>query len=123
MQCCGDPFKVGDYIDWWATNSWKPTIPIDAEEIDFCYESHSPNWSSYVELKGKIDNIKLLYLQYSTCSDLSTESLAVDGTLINTDKAVKWVDDMGNLRFEGYIIDIVDAEIRAATKDEIFGNA
>jgi hypothetical protein len=42
MQCCGDPFKIGDSIDWlvykWSGNS------LDTEDsligIDFIYDAH-----------------------------------------------------------------------------------
>ena len=54
MQCCGEPFEVGDDVQWTA-EKWTfgdPGIP-GLNEVDFYYENHSDEEISVINGKVK----------------------------------------------------------------------
>lgn len=63
MQCCGDPFTIGDCVEWpvCLPNVFKTSVDIG--RIDYYYEAHGSSASLY-RLKGRVVKIQGLYEKF-----------------------------------------------------------
>lgn len=67
MQCCGMPFKTGDYIEWTVVKKeevnevWDKFYP---EPIEYYYENHADAQMKIPVLKGIVGNIYANFFRY-----------------------------------------------------------
>ena len=64
MECCGNPFKVGDKIKWLVTESEGLRLPIDVGRVNYIYEAHSSELEKLYMFEGAVTEISILYVKY-----------------------------------------------------------
>jgi hypothetical protein len=115
IQCCGEPFKIGDNIKWSVTK-WMKDLEAPLTDIDYCYENHGGNGKPLFELTGLVKKIKALYYKHETRIDpknnceigyriyeKTVEIVAADG----------WEKDIDGLKFGDYVVVLQDYSIRS----------
>lgn len=120
MQCCGTPFSTGGTVSWLVCTGEGVRLPIDAGNIDYCYDAHSQfdKRKLYV-LEGRVTHIKALYCEYAPSKQDPKLLIAVNGTLINTDSANGWDKPLGNMEFDSYIVELENCSIRPAERGDV----
>ena len=65
MQCCGEPFKTGDSVDW-TVAKWKFDLPPveGIDSIDYCYDNHGTGNEQEFQLKGIVSKIQTVFEKY-----------------------------------------------------------
>ena len=61
MECCGEPFVVGDNVKWLVCRGAIINGIIGLGKIDYFYEGHSSDWENIFVLEGKVESIKILF--------------------------------------------------------------
>lgn len=61
MQCCGDPFTIGDRVKWPVCLLTGLKTSVDIGKIDYCYEAHG---AELFRLKGRVVKILGLYEKF-----------------------------------------------------------
>lgn len=63
LQCCGDPFAIGDCVEWLVCLPTNPKTSVDIGRIDYCYEAHD-SAATLFRLKGRVVKIQGLYEKF-----------------------------------------------------------
>lgn len=119
MQCCGDPFKIGDSVRWLVLKCKNLSLPIDIESIDYAYEAHSSDYRGLFMLNGIVTDIRALYCNYEVSPDNPQLLIPVSGFTINTDHADGWEKSIGSSKFSDYIVNLKNITIRPAEQSEV----
>ena len=106
MQCCGEPFKIGDTVKWLVIRNPNLTFTIDVGNIDYCYEAHEPDADILSEFVGTVTAIKHLYAQYSPSPDNAKCLVCTKEVLFDATNANGWEDDIDGMRISGYIVTV-----------------
>ena len=63
LQCCGDPFAIGDCVEWLVCLPTNPKTSVDIGRIDYYYEAHD-SAATLFRLKGRVVKIQGLYEKF-----------------------------------------------------------
>jgi len=123
LQCCGEPFKTGDLIEWLVAK-WGEAMPgyEEAGVMDFYYEHHSSEYQELFALSGIVSSIGAMYCTFIPDPSKPKESKAVICSSCYTKpvtEAATWVKGEGKHEFDGYIVKFDDYTIRPAQEDEV----
>jgi len=119
MACCGEPFKVGDRINWLVLAGGPVNIAVEIGHIDYSYEAHSSEWKKLFVLEGTVKKIELLYEKYEPMADNPRCLYPVDGIMVEADSARGFEKDYKDMKINGYVIKISDYAVRKAMKKEV----
>lgn len=110
LQCCGDPFSVGDDIEWTAiAKHYK--LPKHDVDIDFM-EEHHLEWNC--KIKGRVNKI---YAELSKRSTLACQSYEKTNTqLIPVNYADGYTYPHG-LTLWGYVVELSNVVTESASDD------
>jgi len=63
MQCCGDPFEVGDSVSW-TISELKSVFPeVMPKDVDYYYDNHYSGDIIYI-VNGIVTKIEAVYVLY-----------------------------------------------------------
>lgn len=114
-QCCGEPFDVGDEVDWTMSDqpdrAWLvPVIGDLAAEITHAEDHHGGLPNAHSGLTGKVRRIRAVSSRYGPDPDLPHENAIspVPGTgqLEELEHADGRYRTEPGLRFVGYVVDL-----------------
>ena len=84
MQCCGDPFKVGDSVEWNVVNN----------NDGYYYERHGGTApDKLIAVTGTVSNILAVYRR-DNAEEFTVEVSAADG----------WEKEIDGAKFDYYIV-------------------
>lgn len=121
MQCCGEPFKIGDTVKWIVSKTDSNEIPVDVGIINYYYETHSSDYKELFILCGIVDKIRALYYKYEELPN-SKINIPVDGLTLNIDSADGGDEPLEKLDFSAYIVSLNNINIRPAEESEVTFN-
>jgi len=112
MQCCGEPFEVGDDVQWTA-EKWTfgdPGIP-GLNEVDLYYENHGDDGISVIF--GKVKEIFMVYRTYKL--DPAENKYYPDlGKIVKKNgQADGWEESQGEYRFSAYFVCLENVRIES----------
>jgi hypothetical protein len=123
MECCGDPFKIGDHVEWRVGKMTPDESDICGDygnkELDY-YEDHhdisdKTAKDKFEHLSGRVISIQRLYNIYK---EMNGTLYPGKSKLIPASDTGKSFDDMGEYRFNGLIVEVDQEAIRPLTDDE-----
>lgn len=107
MECCGNPFKVGDAVKWSVIEPANPgyLADIGIATVDFFEEHHHDTTERQLLLSGTVSSIRLLYFTYMPHGNtlIPSKPMLVDAR--DTEQSHK---DIGDYRFSAYVVEISD---------------
>ena len=116
MQCCGDPFKLGDTVKWPVC---KPTgaliTPVDVGQIDYWYEAHDTESELY-NFTGTVTAVKGLFERYEPSEDNPKLMTPVYGELFKLASVDGWEKDINDLEISGYVVELENCSIEPIKK-------
>ena len=130
IQCCGDPFKIGDNIEW-TVWKWKKGFEESLDGVDFVYENHgSAQSEALFTLRATVSKIKARYYKEELCPDQETpdeqEELypeqespdermfyRVYAKTVDVTEADGRDKDIDNMRFGSYVVTLLDCVVEA----------
>ena len=106
MDCCGEPFSIGDTVNWTVGEYEKlgPCNTVNLGKIDYYYENHLFDRGPYFELEGQVIDIKILYEKFGPSKLKSTESVPVSGELRETSKVERYEKGFNGMMVTGFIV-------------------
>jgi hypothetical protein len=102
LQCCGEPFGIGGSVSWtliygqdlaWLTDLLAPTVV----RVDAAEDHHG---GGIVPVSGTVTRIRRLDCRFDP------SPVPGSGQLSEVGEAVKWVEDRGDLRFAGLVVQL-----------------
>jgi len=123
MQCCGEPFKIDDIINWlavkWNKNDW--SCDIDVGPIDYYYEHHSSEWKKLFKITGKVKQIQTLYRKFEPDPKDPTGRSRIRTSWKShlAESADGWDENIGEYRLNGYVVILENVKIAPANKTEV----
>ncbi len=120
MDCCGMPFEVGGPIEFTVgkahctiTHEKLPDLP---HRTDFIYEGHG-NWRGGQQycLQGIV---KRIFIEYCTFRKGKGFRYANKPFYVESDKAHRFMPDIGDAEYQGFIIVVSDAVISKEEDDD-----
>ena len=111
LQCCGDPFSVGDDIEWTAiAKHYK--LPKHDVEIDFMEEHHS-GWNC--KIKGRVVKI---YAELSQKSNLSCQIYENTETMLVPVCYADGYTYLHGLTLWGYVVELSNVVTESVLDDQ-----
>ncbi|MFG2039921.1 DUF6578 domain-containing protein [Dactylosporangium sp. NPDC048998] len=101
LQCCGEPFRIDAGVSWrltydrdlaWLADVLAPT----AVRVDAAEDHHG---GITVPTSGTVTRIRELHCRFDP------GPVPGSGQLSDVEETVKWVDDRGDLRFAGFVVE------------------
>lgn len=123
MECCGDPFKIGDHVEWRVGKMSTEEFDILGEygdmSIDY-YEDHhditdKTDKDTFAHLSGKVTSIKYLYNIYE---EINNTLYPRQAKVVPVNATTRLYDDMDEYRFNGLIVEVDQETVRPLTDDE-----
>lgn len=114
MQCCGDPFKIGDTIKWIVVKDKEYQFLISDDttlgDLDYIYEAHGYSHTAEpFNLTGVVKKIWGLYEKYEPSNkDPNFPLVSTHGELIELDSVDGWEEPIGELEISGYVVELED---------------
>ena len=120
IQCCGDRFKVGEFVKWRVENYNKRIEQYEAAgEFDYYYENHPMNSDGYFTFTGIVVGIDIIFARFVPDPSQGEKVLICSDTFIQpTKEAAIWIKDEREYKFDGYIVHFEDYQIYPEEKDE-----
>ncbi|HEY8372656.1 MAG TPA: DUF6578 domain-containing protein [Pseudonocardiaceae bacterium] len=115
MQCCGEPFQVGDTVEWTLRSCDRGKYPVDvlgpdvAESVTHAEEHHGGLPEDAPVTTGTVTGIHAVHSRYAPRSDESPRVLHPvpgSGQLTWVSSADGWEHVEGELQFVGYLVDL-----------------
>ncbi len=122
MECCGDPFKIGDSVDWLVTTSEEIRMPVKVDDLKFIYEAHSDDWENIYVFKGVVKEISILYEKYELVKgDHHNMLIPVHGVgeLVKAESSEIEEAYRGDLKASGYLVVLDNVSVRPAKQEEV----
>lgn len=129
MQCCGDPFTIGDRVEWLVCLPTGLKTSVDVGRIDYCYEAHGSETTMF-RLNGYVVKITGLYEKFVPSYKLPSGIQmfeGVDGELRELGSvsprseflhsAVGWGRRDDEHEISGYIIELEKCSVSELGKD------
>lgn len=117
MECCGEPFKRGDNVEWYVIPADRLVTAIKTEGLEYVYDAHFDNWDGVLKLKGVVSSISVYYEKYESVSVSGRNMLKpVPGISeeIPTDSSEEVEKHRGELQASGYIIELENVSVTPA---------
>ena len=123
MQCCGEPFTVGDEVGWTLRDpdtEWLELVLGSelANAVDSAEEHHGGIEEGVTPTVGIVTSIHAVRCRYAPLPDEAETHLAPvagSGTLDAVRSADGWTPDRRGLRFAGYLVQLeVEQDVRSA---------
>jgi hypothetical protein len=118
LQCCGEPFAVGDTVTWAASTAdgnrdWLATLvgPDLVQEISYLNTRHGPHPSEGPAIiSGEVLGIRAAFVKQKADPPDSTMFHPVPGSehLKDVLRADGWEPAIGARRFMGYVVWLSD---------------
>ena len=122
MQCCGDPFKIGDTVEWIIHRLEDYNAPPE-NGAEYYYEHHSSEWNELFMVIGVVTEIKAQYYKHEKRTPTEKHPQGYIAHIykksVNVNEADGWDEDIGKLKFGGYAVALTDFTIRPANKEEV----
>ena len=115
MECCGDPFAVGDWIEWTVVKAENLSSTVDLGNVDYCYEAHS-NEGNFYSLKGKVEAIFILYEKYEPKNNTNF-FVPIYGELIKTKCVKRFVSDKKGMQASGFLVELSNFVVEPCKSD------
>lgn len=128
MQCCGDPFTIGDRVKWPVCLPTVLKTSVDIGKIGYCYEAHGSE-AKLFRLNGRVVKILGLYEKFVPSYKLPSGIQmfeGVDGELREPGSvsprseflhsAVGW-EQRDDYEISGYIIEPEECSVSELGKD------
>lgn len=116
MQCCGEPFAVGSQVSWRlgdADRDWLGAVlGARAAGVDAAEEHHGGLPEEVPETAATVSGISAVHCRYAPAPGGDSKVLyPVRDSAVVTEltRADGWTPDRGDLRFAGYLVDLVTA--------------
>lgn len=111
MDCCGDPFAVGDLITWTVFEASNMNSNFfDFSTVDYYCENHS-SYQKLFLIQGKIERIFILYQKYEVLNNNSQFKKPVKSELIESNQVNRLECMKGDMEASGFIVEIADFTI------------
>jgi hypothetical protein len=113
MQCCGEPFAVGQEVVWTLSAAvdagWLSTVlgPETAREIAYREEHHGRLPDDTPETRGRIVGIQAARCRFDPVPDGDGRTLHPvpgSGEVQEVPEADGWEPESGDLAFVGYLV-------------------
>ncbi|MFI1995628.1 DUF6578 domain-containing protein [Actinoplanes sp. NPDC020271] len=114
MQCCGEPFAVGDEVSWTLrapdTEWLEPVLGKDlAAGIDLAEEHHG-GVEETPPTVGTVVAIRAVHCRYGPLAGgAGLGPVAGSGVISTVRSADGWTPDRGDLKFAGYVVEVTCA--------------
>ena len=112
MQCCGEPFRIGDEIEWLVIESPEDLRVPEGVTVDYYYDAHDDNWERISVITGTVTGIDVLYEKFvdgESAADKSIKAESVDG----------YEQELGDYSATAYMVQLADISIRKAKREEV----
>ena len=120
LDCCGDPFKIGDSVSWIVEKCDKIETMVEIDKIDYVYEAHSDEWTRLSVFDGTVSRIQILYEKFEPEKENSTSMQRVKGgRLVDVHESKKWEANLEGLYPVGFVVTFDSHNIRPASKEDI----
>ena len=119
MECCGEPFKIGDKVSWYVVSANNHGKSLGIDNLDYFYDAHSNDEKNLCKLEGTIESISIYYVKYKLV-DGEHHNMYVP--IPNTNKLVESDNSnvkelkIGEHEVDGYLIELKDAIVRPINK-------
>ena len=120
MQCCGDPFAVGDAVCWMAVRS------AGMKEVDSILGLENGTSIEWVEdhhdladtepLSAIVQAIQAVFYRFRL-ADRAVVPIMGSGVLIANSHATGWGDESEDVKFLGYIVTLTPAQALSVGSD------
>lgn len=120
MQCCGDPFKIGDTIKWTVVKDYQLILSDDVtlDDLDYVYEAHD-HTAKLFNFTGVVKRIWGLYEKYETSDkDPNFPLVSTHGELIEIDSVDGEEEPIGELEISGYVVELENCEVSVLGKEK-----
>lgn len=114
VQCCGEPFAVGSQVSWTlrdVDSDWLRAVLGDrAAGIDLAEEHHSDLSEEVTVASATVSGISAVHCRYAPSPGTDSKVLHPvrdSGVVSEMTRADGWTPDRGDLRFAGYLVDLV----------------
>lgn len=123
MQCCGEPFAIGDEVSWTLRDpdtEWLELVLGNdlAGSIDQAEEHHGGVGEDVTHTRGIVAAIHTVHCRYAPISggaDTALYPVAGSGVVDAVRSADGWIPDRGELKFAGYLVQLtVEQDGRSA---------
>lgn len=111
MQCCGDPFKIGDTVKWPVVD--KPQFSFGFEvldDVDYVYEAHDHIVKRF-HFTGVVTRIWGVYMRYEPSKEDPRFLTPVYSKLFKTNFADGNNKAVGDLELGGYVIELENCSL------------
>lgn len=117
MQCCGDPFKIGDTVKWTVVKDYQLILSDDTTlgDLDYVYEAHD-NAVKLFNFTGVVKKIWGLYEKYEPSEDNPRLMYPVHGELIELDSVDGEEESIGELEISAYVVELENCSISEMPK-------
>lgn len=110
MDCCGDPFKIGDLIKWDVVDD-NSTYPSDLNIVpDFGYEAHSFDGDGLKTIIGTVQKIFNVYYSYKDCPNRKV-SYPSSTALLSVECSEVFLDDFNEKSHAAFIVYLTNVQI------------
>lgn len=110
MECCGDPFKPGDTVNWRVLKDFELTVSDDVNlgNLDYCYEAHG---NGDFHLTGVVTQIWGLYEEYRPAGN--RVFVPVHGELVelSNSESAERVQRVGPLEISAYVVELENCSV------------
>lgn len=122
MQCCGDPFAVGTWVEWTldeeSDRDWLTAILGGdfAQQITHSEEHHGGLRDDAPATAGRVTRIRAVSSRFgpdpASASAATPVQVPIPGTaeVVDVDIADGWYNETDGLQFNGYVVDIERAK-------------
>ena len=119
LECCGNPFKIGDSVKWLVLKESELNTPVDMGRVDYCYEAHSSDWTELFVLEGRVERIQTLYQKYEPSKENPRYLVPTGGKLSDSAQAKGFEKNDGEMKATGYLVSLADCSVRPAKQQEV----
>jgi hypothetical protein len=119
MDCCGDPFRVGDRIQWegYVTpNGFRDDVlgPLLASTVTHAQEHHESDHPGSVALTGTVTGIKAVYCKWVPSAENQRIRVVAPGSgrIFEWEEAEAFQQPIDGLDWNGYLVDVDPSEPR-----------
>lgn len=117
MQCCGQPFNIGDIIKWDVFAFNKKLTDVN-QEIEYIYDAHYETSDGLLVLQGTVHHIDAVYTQYKPSKDNPKFHIPISSILRNVVNADGYEEEMNGVSFDSYIVVLRDITIKKVANEQ-----
>lgn len=111
MQCCGQPFRIGDMVRW-DVFAFNETITDIPQTIEYIYDAHYETSDELLTLQGIVHQINAIYTKYKASTDNPQLLVPVSSLLKSLVKADGNEEEVNGMTFDSYIVVLGDVSIK-----------